>query len=148
MLSWLSCLLHTVHSVPRFPLLTHSCGREFPAILKLNQFNCIISMKKELPVSKKTGVFPIGAMSTVALASFMDSFCYQIIVPNLPFAVKRWFPSVDFILRFLTDRLTIRPSVTTTDTLFQCTPLEACSERSSGAGLRILSVVKHRSSPV
>ncbi|KAK8823142.1 hypothetical protein WA538_002291 [Blastocystis sp. DL] len=34
-------------------------------------------------------------MSTVALASFMDSFCYQIIVPNLPFAVKRWFPSID-----------------------------------------------------
>lgn len=65
-----------------------------PAILSVNQINNNYSMKKELPVSKKTGVFPIGAMSTVALASFMDSFCYQIIVPNLPFAVKRWFPSV------------------------------------------------------
>ena len=105
-------------------------------------------MKKELPVSKKTGVFPLGAMSTVALASFMDSFCYQIIVPNLPFAVKRWFPNVGIVSIFLSPRLMIQPSVTTTDTLFRSIPLEACLERSSGAGSPIPSVVEHRSSRV
>ncbi|KNB45334.1 protein zinc induced facilitator-like protein [Blastocystis sp. subtype 4] len=51
-------------------------------------------MKKELPITGKVGVFPKVAMSAVALASFMDSFCLQIIVPNLPFAVKKWFPGV------------------------------------------------------
>ena len=51
-------------------------------------------MKKELPITGKVGVFPKVAMSAVALASFMDSFCLQIIVPYLPFAVKKWFPGV------------------------------------------------------
>lgn len=47
--------------------------------------------------TKSTGVFPILAMCAVATASFMDSFCYQIIVPNLPFAVQKWFPTVFFL---------------------------------------------------
>lgn len=119
-----------------------------PAIVKIDQINCRIFMKKELPVSKKTGVFPIGAMSTVALASFMDSFCYQIIVPNLPFAVKRWFPSVGVVVPFSNSRSTIQPSVTTTDTSFRFIPLEACLEHFSGAGSQIPSVEKHRSSRV
>lgn len=49
--------------------------------------------------TQSTGVFPLLAMCAVATASFMDSFCYQIIVPNLPFAVQKWFPTV--IHRFL-----------------------------------------------
>ena len=39
--------------------------------------------------TKSTGIFPKMAMCAVATASFMDSFCYQIIVPNLPFAVQK-----------------------------------------------------------
>ena len=44
--------------------------------------------------NKDKGIFPILPMCAVATASFMDSFCYQIIVPNLPFAVQKWFPAV------------------------------------------------------
>ena len=43
---------------------------------------------------EKKGIFPKTAMMAVACASFMDSFCFQIIVPNLPFAVQKWFPNV------------------------------------------------------
>lgn len=42
----------------------------------------------------KKGIFPKMAMCAVAIASFMDSFCMQVIVPNLPFAVQKWFPKV------------------------------------------------------
>lgn len=52
-------------------------------------------MSNTKKASGKTGVFPKMAMCAVAVASFMDSFCMQIIVPNLPFAVKKWFPSVE-----------------------------------------------------
>lgn len=45
-------------------------------------------------MSQKKGIFPKTAMVAVACASFMDSFCFQIIVPNLPFAVQKWFPDV------------------------------------------------------
>ncbi len=51
-------------------------------------------MAKAQKANEKTGVFPKVAMCAIAAASFMDSFCMQIIVPNLPFAVKKWFPSV------------------------------------------------------
>lgn len=59
-------------------------------------------MAKELSTTKSKGVFPKMAMISVAIASFMDSFCLQIIVPNLPFAVQKWFPDVRIVAMFIT----------------------------------------------
>lgn len=54
----------------------------------------IYSVMSSNSLNNKKGVFPKLAMVAVACASFMDSFCLQIIVPNLPFAVQTWFPEV------------------------------------------------------
>lgn len=64
------------------------CFYETPSVVFRN---CMGANKNS---TKSTGVFPLLPMSAMALASFMDSFCYQIIVPNLPFAVQKWFPEV------------------------------------------------------
>ena len=78
----------------------------------------IYSVMSSNSLTNKKGVFPKLAMVAVACGSFMDSFCLQIIVPNLPFAVQTWFPDVAIEARF-DCRSMIQKSVTTMATSFQ-----------------------------